>query len=143
MDPHLKVMLFISIGGITMFLPLMFIESMRMTVRNIFLMLILFLGLSLLFSGVVALGGKCDFLETLLMKGSQCNFLPFANTRTVPVTNGLAFIFLVLLFIAVLLDLILKLTRKHNDTHNKLFVQTPEPVHRFLVMRWRRGTTIR
>lgn len=85
MEPRLKIMLFISIGGVTAFLPLMFIKKEKMTVKNISLMFGLFFGFSVMFSVVVAVGGNCSFLETLLMKRNQCNYLPFANTRTVPV----------------------------------------------------------
>ncbi|MCP5215905.1 MAG: hypothetical protein H6995_12950 [Pseudomonadales bacterium] len=111
----MKLMLFVSIGGITALLPLMFIKSEKMTVKNLSLMFGLFSGMSVIFSGIVAIGANCGFLETLFMKGSQCNFLPFANTRTVPVTNTLAFIFIVLMVIAAIRDAIFKLTRKQDD----------------------------
>ena len=115
MDANIIVMLFIALGGITMCLPLLFVKPEVMSIRNIFLILALFLGFSVMFSGVVAVGGKCGFLETMLMQGSQCNYLPFANTRTVPVTNAVAFVFFVLLLIASFRDFVLKIRKSRNN----------------------------
>lgn len=112
MGPSVKVMLFISIGGVVSFLPLIFIKREKVTVKNISLIFGFIFAFSVFLSGVVAIGGNCGFLETLLMTGSQCNFMPFVNARTIPVTNTLAFVFLVILVITLARDIVFYVNKK-------------------------------
>ena len=95
-----------AIGGVTIGLPWALVESIRVPAKKWAIAAIFALAVSACFSVVVALGGECGFLETLLMLGNACNNLPFANTRTVPVLNTLAFICILLSVIAALRALI-------------------------------------
>ena len=99
---HWQVMFATAIGGVTVGLPFVLIKSIRVPPRKWIMGAVFTLVISSCFSLVVAAGGNCGFLETFLMQGSGCNNLPFANSRTVPVLNTLAFICILLLIISVI-----------------------------------------
>ena len=96
-----QVMMAIAIGGVMIGLPFVFVESLRVPAKKWAVGVGLALAGSACFSTIVAAGGNCGFLDTFLMLGKGCNNLPYANTRTVPVLNTLAFICLLLLLLSV------------------------------------------
>ncbi len=99
---HWQVMFAMAIGGVTIGLPWALVDSIRVPVKKWAIAVVYALVGSACFSLVVAAGGECQFLETFLMLRNGCNNLPFANTRTVPVLNTLAFICILLSIIAAL-----------------------------------------
>ncbi|QSP94190.1 hypothetical protein LPB19_13470 [Marinobacter salinisoli] len=118
MDPHLKVALFISIGAVVGFLPLLFVKREETSLKVLFLIICTCLGLSVAMSTVLAMIGNCSFFEAFSMESGACRHFPFASPRVITVMNVLAFSVLVLMPVAILRDLVVWVRR--NRSHGKL-----------------------
>ena len=99
---NLKVTLAISLAGVTMGMPFVFLQSIRAAPGIWALGVLCTISASAFFSLIVFTGEECGFTETLLMQTTGCKNIPFANSRTVPVLNSLAMVSLLLLIIALL-----------------------------------------
>ena len=105
----------LMVGGVTAGLPLVFLRSVRLSVKKLFLGTAVSLLAAVAGSAIISLGGACSFTDTLLMAGSSCSLQPFLNTRTVPVLLMFSLTCAALFLVALLRDLVLWVSHaKHS-----------------------------
>jgi hypothetical protein len=97
----------LMVGGITAGLPLVFLRSVRLSAKKLFLAAVAAFLAAVVGSALVSMGGACSFTDTLFMVDSGCNLLPLLNSRTVPVFLILSLTCTALFLVALVRDLVL------------------------------------
>ena len=101
------LLIIVIAGGIPVGLALVLLPAVRLPAKYLLYASIACLAAAIVFSGVVAIGGKCTFFETLLLE-KYCSYFPFAKPSTVGVSLSLGALCLILFLVATARDIFTK-----------------------------------
>lgn len=101
MDPNILFTLFASIGGISVFLPLLFMTEKISALKLFSSLTFISIAISVFSSFFLSEISGCDFYGALFARAAECKHYIFFNTRLIGVFNIIAFSSLVMTLLSL------------------------------------------